>query len=109
LGKWRLERDERWIVQIYRRWRSLEAIDGRQGVVPERALLAEPGMHRWIWNMHYPAVARGGEDRYPMTAIVHDTPPAQASLWVLPGMYSVKLTVNGRTYTQPLPSKWTRV
>jgi len=38
----------------------------------------------------------------PMQAVVHDTPPAYTSPWVLPGRYTVKLSVNGQTYTQPL-------
>jgi hypothetical protein len=37
-----------------------------------------------------------------MTAIDNDTPRWPLGPWVLPGSYTLKLTVNGRTYTQPL-------
>jgi hypothetical protein len=37
-----------------------------------------------------------------MQAIAHDTAPASGAPWVAPGQYSVKLTVNGKSYTQPI-------
>lgn len=37
-----------------------------------------------------------------MTAIYRDTPRTTSSPWVLPGAYTVKLTVDGKTYSQPL-------
>jgi hypothetical protein len=39
---------------------------------------------------------------YPMTAIRRNTAPAPTSPWVMPGKYSVVLTVDGQRYTQPL-------
>jgi hypothetical protein len=53
--------------------------------------------------LHYPPPE--GRRSYPMTAIVHDTPSSPHGPWVFPGEYSVKLTVNGQTYTQPLTIK----
>jgi hypothetical protein len=78
-------------------------------VRPPRPLSAEPGMHRFIWDLHYTPLTqgagRGGRASYPMQAIAHDTAPSITSLWVAPGQYVVKLTANGRTYRQPLTVK----
>ena len=70
---------------------------------PFSKLSNEPGMHRFVWDMHYPPP--DGRRSYPMTAIVGNTPSAPYGPWVLPGEYQVKLTVNGQTYTQPLTIK----
>jgi photosystem II stability/assembly factor-like uncharacterized protein len=75
-------------------------------VRPPHSLPAAAGMHRYLWDMHYTPLAstggRGGGANYPMQAVVHDTPPSRTSIWAAPGRYSVKLTVNGKSYTQPL-------
>ena len=70
-------------------------------VRPWHGLSAEPGSHRYIWDMRYalPPVGRRG---YPMSAIAHDTPLSPRGVWVLPGTYTVKLTVGGQSYTQPM-------
>jgi photosystem II stability/assembly factor-like uncharacterized protein len=56
---------------------------------------ATPGMHRFVWDLHYAAAPgqpagfaafRGGA----------------AGPWAMPGQYQVRLTVNGQSYTQPL-------
>ncbi len=62
------------------------------------------GMHRFLWDMHYSPV-REGRANYPMQAIYHDTAPSNGAPWVMPGSYTVKLTVNGQSYTQPLSVK----
>jgi len=62
-----------------------------------------PGMHRFLWDLHYTPV--GERHNYPMQAIVHETAPANGAPWVMPGSYTVKLTVNGQSYTQPLAVK----
>ena len=66
-----------------------------------RALPATRGMHRWVWDLHYPApdVVRHA---YPISAIPHDTPRLPLGPTALPGTYTVKLTVDGRTFTQSL-------
>ena len=64
------------------------------------------GMHRFVWDLHA-APAGGGRRRggeYPISAIYQDTPGTQGE-WMPPGSYLVKLTVDGRTYTQPLTVK----
>ncbi len=68
------------------------------------ALSNEPGMHRFLWDMHY-TPAPEGRTEYPMTAVFHETALAPSSPWVMPGNYTVKLTVNGQSYTQPLTVK----
>ncbi len=70
-------------------------------VRPGRALSGAPGMHRWLWDLHYPP-APGSREEYPMQAVYQDTPPADSSPWVMPGRYTVKLTAAGQSYSQPL-------
>ena len=56
------------------------------------------GMHRFVWNLHYTlpdALAGGGKYRFENSE----------GLWALPGQYTVKLTVSGQTYSQPLQIK----
>ena len=67
-------------------------------------------MHRFLWDMRYTPLAQtggrgGGRANYPMQAIVHDTAPTTTSMWATPGQYTVRLTVNGQTYKQPLTLK----
>jgi len=66
---------------------------------PQKILSAEPGMHRWVWDLHYPSpVALRHE--YPISAVPHDTPRHPLGPLALPGIYSVRLTVPGvRTTT----------
>ncbi len=70
-------------------------------VRPPQAVSSAAGMHRFLWDMHYPPTP-DLKPRYPMQAIFHDTGPVPSSPWVMPGQYSVKLTVGGKSYTQPL-------
>ena len=69
-----------------------------------RKLSTEAGMHRWVWDLHYPAPASTRHD-YPIAAIPHDTPRFPLGPTVLPGTYSVRLTVDGKTSTAPLTIK----
>jgi len=52
-------------------------------------LPATAGMHRFVWDLRYaqPDALQGGFD---------------GGVWALPGAYSVKLTVDGKSYDQPL-------
>jgi len=73
-------------------------------VRPTQILSANPGMHRFVWDMHYaPPDSLGHE--FPISAIVHDTVKYPLGAWVLPGSYIVQLTVDGKSYTQPLAVK----
>ena len=60
---------------------------------------ASAGMHRWIWDLHYTAVPGS-------THLVGDEfVVAPRGVTALPGTYTVKLTVAGRSYSQPLTVK----
>ena len=72
-----------------------------QWVRPSAIPSAETGMHRFVWDLHYPA-PDSLEHEYPISAVWHDTPRYPQGPIVLPGQYTVKLTVNGTSYTEPL-------
>jgi photosystem II stability/assembly factor-like uncharacterized protein len=73
-------------------------------VRPTQIPSAEAGMHRFVWNGHY-ASPDALEREFPISAILHNTPLIPLGAWALPGSYTVKLTVNGQSYTQPLTLK----
>ena len=60
-------------------------------LAPPRVPSAAPGMQRFVWDLHYarPAApdAKG---------------PEQPGVWAPPGRYTVELTVDGRSYREPL-------
>jgi hypothetical protein len=58
-------------------------------------------MHRFLWDMHYTPIA-GVEPEFPISATYGNTAPQATSPWVAPGDYTVTLTVDGKTFTQPL-------
>ncbi|HEY2093921.1 MAG TPA: glycoside hydrolase [Thermoanaerobaculia bacterium] len=72
---------------------------------PPQTLGTTAGLHRYVWDLHY-TPAPGVESTYPIAAIAHNTAPAPTSPWVMPGTYSVKLTVtvdgNAKSFTEPL-------
>jgi photosystem II stability/assembly factor-like uncharacterized protein len=68
---------------------------------PARTLSAEAGMHRFVWDGHDPPPDSLEHD-YPISAIYRDTPRYPLGAAVLPGSYSVRLSVDGKSYTQPL-------
>jgi hypothetical protein len=70
-------------------------------VRPTQILSSEAGMHRFVWDLHF-APPQALSHEFPISAIVHDTPKYPLGAWVLPGRYEVKLTVDGKVYTQPL-------
>ncbi|CAN5548006.1 hypothetical protein BH18VER1_BH18VER1_07030 [soil metagenome] len=68
---------------------------------PPQVLSAAPGLHRFLWDMHFPSV-QGAESGYPIAAISKKTAPEPTGPWAMPGDYSLVLTANGESYTQPL-------
>jgi photosystem II stability/assembly factor-like uncharacterized protein len=64
-------------------------------------LSAAPGVHRWIWDVRY-APPESTRHEYPIAAVPHDTPRRPLGPEVLPGSYTVKLTVGNQSFTQPL-------
>ncbi len=67
---------------------------------PQQILSGEAGAHRFMWDLHYTPLDT--PPAYPIAAVYHQTAPEPTSPWVMPGTYIVKLTVNGKTYTQSL-------
>jgi len=55
-------------------------------------LLAGAGVHRFVWDLRY---AEPAELKNPLGF-------GGGGLWVVPGTYTLKLSVNGKTYSQPL-------
>jgi len=80
---------------------------------PPQVLSTAAGMHRFLWDVHYQALAGLGGDggftagptQLPIQAIPHYSAPASPTPWANPGTYTVKLTVNGKSYSQPIVVK----
>jgi photosystem II stability/assembly factor-like uncharacterized protein len=65
-------------------------------------LPARPGHNRFVWDLRGPR-PRVLEYEYSIAAVPGaDTPELPQGIFVLPGTYEVRLTVDGRTVTQPL-------
>ena len=65
------------------------------------SLPAKRGMHRWIWDLHYPSpdtTIRG----YPISAVPHGTPRGPLGPLALPGNYLIRLSVDGHRLEAPL-------
>jgi len=71
---------------------------------PQQMPSTEPGMQRFVWDMHYPPPEVSGA-YFPIAAIYHDTPRLPIGPWVMPGKYTLHLSVDGHTYDQPLEIK----
>ncbi len=57
---------------------------------PPRLLSADPGMHRFVWDIHYSGPANP------------ERPFAEHGVWAPPGNYTVELKADGKTLRQPL-------
>src|SRR5208337_4838161 len=68
---------------------------------PFYRLSTNAGMHRWVWELHYSPPAATRHD-FPISAIPHDTPRHPRGPSALPGNYTVRLTVEGKTLSAPL-------
>lgn len=99
--------------QLVRRFSSDDkpiSINPSDYAVPEywfqtpQVLGSKKGMQRFVWDLKYaapPAFARG----FPISAIYRDTPLYPLGPSVLPGTYTVKLTANGQSRSEPLTVK----
>lgn len=67
-------------------------------------LSAKAGLHRFVWDLRYPA-PEGVPRTFPISAIYRDTPSRPEGPLAHPGGYTVRLIVDGKTYTQPLTLK----
>jgi photosystem II stability/assembly factor-like uncharacterized protein len=68
---------------------------------PSQILSTAAGLHRFVWDLHYPPPP-GVPRSYPIAATPHNTASEPKGPWVVPGTYTVRLTVAGKSYTQPL-------
>jgi photosystem II stability/assembly factor-like uncharacterized protein len=94
---------------VVRRYSSADApeppVEGRNTpdywIRPPRPLSATAGFHRFVWDVRHerPAVPSFS---YPIAAILRNTPRSPLGSWARPGTYTVRLTVDGTTLTQPL-------
>jgi photosystem II stability/assembly factor-like uncharacterized protein len=69
----------------------------------QMVLSTRQGMHRFSWDLHFEPI--GDEPRAgggATGAVPHHTYPSVQAPWAPPGEYTVRLTVNGKTFTQPL-------
>ncbi|MGH9799221.1 MAG: WD40/YVTN/BNR-like repeat-containing protein, partial [Blastocatellia bacterium] len=99
--------------RVIRRYSSLDkpdVVDPKTQAYPEywfrapRVLSAKAGMQRWTWDLRH-TPPEGFPRAYPMTAIVNDTPPQPDGPLVSPGDYQIRLTVDGKSFTQSLTVK----
>jgi hypothetical protein len=68
---------------------------------PTRILRADAGLHRFVWDLRYPPPP-GAERGFPIAATPGETASEPKGPWVVPGVYTLKLTANGVSLTQPL-------
>ncbi len=68
---------------------------------PVRLPSAAMGMHRFVWDLHYPP-PKAFRFSYPISATPGETAPEPKGPWVLPGRYTVRLTAGGVTQTQTI-------
>lgn len=57
-------------------------------------LSATPGMHRFVWDLHYPKPSAKGCNTYQTDGV-----------WAAPGKYTIDLSVDNNTYSQSLAVK----
>lgn len=70
---------------------------------PQQILSAEPGHHRFTWDMKYTPLKL--PPTYPISATYMNTEPDQTAPWALPGNYIARLTVDGKIYLQTFTVK----
>lgn len=66
---------------------------------PQQILSGKAGSHRFMWDMHYQPLNLPAT--YSISATYMNTAPEPTSPWVMPGTYTARLTVDGKTYNQP--------
>ncbi|MGE5357635.1 MAG: WD40/YVTN/BNR-like repeat-containing protein, partial [Bacteroidales bacterium] len=71
---------------------------------PPMVISTRAGMHRVWWDMRYDPLTEGGGGRGGGggAAVPHRTYPSVNAPWAPAGSYTVRLTVDGKSYTQPL-------
>ena len=72
---------------------------------PPQILPATAGLHRFVWDLHHHPAPAAAKFTYPISAVYANTPREPRGPWAVPATYTVRLTVDGRTLTQPLVLK----
>jgi hypothetical protein len=89
---------------LVRRWSSTDALPSRDPHtvdfpafwLPAPAPLdATPGLHRFVWDLHHAATVAPSPDEA-------SDPFFVGGVWAVPGTYTVRLNVDGRTLDRPL-------
>ncbi|HEY2855715.1 MAG TPA: hypothetical protein VGJ18_22960, partial [Gemmatimonadaceae bacterium] len=70
-------------------------------LAPASALTTDVGTNRANWDLRYDAPPAFSHS-YEINANPGQTPPSPEGLLAPPGSYTIKLTVDGKSYTQPL-------
>ena len=70
---------------------------------PQSILSDKSGMHRLLWDMKYAPL--NIPVSYPMTAVKNNTAPDANAPWVMPGTYTVRLTIGNKVIEQALEIK----
>jgi hypothetical protein len=73
-------------------------------IKPPQVLPSRAGVHRWVWDLHYPAPVSATHS-YPISAVPHATPRAPEGPLAVPGNYLVRLTYDGKRLEAPLTLK----
>jgi hypothetical protein len=71
---------------------------------PPQVLPTTAGLQRFVWDLKY-APPPAFNHEFPISAIYMDTPLEPLGPAVAPGMYTVKLTINGQTQSQSMTVK----
>jgi hypothetical protein len=71
---------------------------------PPQVLSARAGLHRWVWDLHYPAPVSATHG-YPISAVPRATPRQPEGPLAIPGDYRVRLTFDGKRLEAPLTLK----
>ncbi len=69
---------------------------------PPMNLSTDAGMHRFVWDMHYPPIPGVLPDLDENQAVEDNTPIVSTSPWIMPGSYTLRLTADGQSHRQPL-------
>jgi photosystem II stability/assembly factor-like uncharacterized protein len=74
-----------------------------------QTLSTAAGMHRFLWDVHCQPLpgggGGGGRGGLAIAAIPYNTGQAVGTPWANPDTYTVQLTVDGKSYTQPITVK----
>ena len=65
---------------------------------PPQVLSTKAGLQRYAWDLHYTPPA--GECSLPISATPHNTKCEPEGIWVEPGSYTARLTVDGTSYAK---------